>query len=1122
MPVAFDEKNLSRFVGSPYFSRGRSYWKNGRVLKIERLDATTISGKVRGSERKPYETILLFDPDGEIIDSSCTCPMESECKHVAALGFAALEKFPEMRGSTVLKGKSNRKSGILTGSAPGDVIPIVPEWARQLSRLAPQEGKKEASGSASDRPELQVLFRLERSFSSSKTAFSLELRPRLLYPRTGKKSLGDIRWAHPYYGLSFLGDIVNRMHSGQVRWFQQISETLEREGGSSSWASVDGTKASYFWHLLREAPRLGVEFFQGLKGEYLFEIDDRVVQKALVIADEKSGALSVSEHIFLDEERCSSPLVVAIGNPPVFAWRIFDDEGGASGGYPRFALHSTETNTARIPVQTFSRPLFIPVQDISVFVQEYLPKLAREHNIVTESDRVSLPLIQAPKLSVAVERGNKKQSLRLLLGARYGETDVAFGNAGDAIGTESGIMILRDPEGESRLRSRLEECFRTFSAAWEDAPALPGFERGLRDEFILVELEAARFLRETIPALRKVSDVFLSVSDDIPIFSELTAEPEIEFAVVDRDGENDWFNLNIAVKVEGESAPLPELLAALAENQEFLLLENGRYFSLHHSAFQKLRALLEESRTLGDVEKEGISVSRFQADFWRELSELGLVKEQADRWEKTMSRLLSIKGVALPPHPDLSGATLRPYQHEGFAWLSFLREHGLGGVLGDDMGLGKTIQAIALLAEAIAQSSGAKKQYPFIVVAPTSVVENWDIELERFAPHIRKVIMRSGDRTEAFQSVKEAQVIVTSYSLLVRDFERYEAMRFDTLILDEAQSVKNYQSKSYMNIRKLNAKTRLALTGTPMENNTMEFWSIFSIVAPGLFGPPEHFRETFQRPIEKENNTELLSRLRSRIRPFFLRRKKDVVAKELPPKTEQVLSLDMHPKHQKLYDLHLQRERQRVLGLLSEAGGMQKHRFAVFKSLMKMRRLSLHPGLIDDRHRGVPSVKLNELLEQVKTLASEGHKMLIFSQFTSFLAYVRSHLDSAGFDYLYLDGATKNRGELVRRFQADETKKIFLISLKAGGFGLNLTAADYCFILDPWWNPAVEMQAIDRAHRIGQTKNVFVYKMITKDTIEEKVLKLQQKKRALFDSVLEKDAEFHQLFTEKDVRDLFS
>lgn len=1164
MPFVFDEKSLLKHTGQTFFERGRSYRKKNRVLEVKRKGEDAIVGKVRGSDWKPYTTTFVISNRGGIKRSSCNCPLEGGCKHVAALGLSALDLFPELNrimplSVGVKNGMGKTKGSVKTISKTIEELmyvpeeervgrvalrkksqpkkPTQPEWMKTLGRILSYEENAEVSESKNgrDRPVLQGIVRFASVKIRGEAHWRLEIRPRVLYRESGKVSVSDIRWDK--YGYSF-GWAYEYLPREQKVWLAEMSGILDWSTGKLPWLSISEERASYVWHLLREAVSLGIKLFQGDSGKTELYFDERLLRRVIVLSDDEYGNLSVSERVFMGDDLCGDFSPTLVGTPPVFAWRILsakelEAEGKSSeavGDMPlSIALHPVEARSARIPGYSLVETFTVPKRDIPNFVTRFLPKLMKERDVQNESVLVTLPEAGRPALSVTVRRGRKKQSILIAVRARYGETDIAFSSAGEIIDAGMGMMILRALEEERLLKVVPEEIFRSFPPAWDITLDSVSSGSVLKDDVELVGLEAARFLRDFVPVLEgREPEVFISIADDVPVFSELTAEPEIEFAVLNQEGDNDWFNLNIVVTVGGESAPLPLLLAALADNQEFLLLENGQYFSLRHSAFQKLRTLLEEARQMGDAETKGISVSRFQADFWRELSELGIVKEQSDRWEKTMHQLLAVKEVALPEHPDLGGALLRPYQHEGFAWLSFLREHGLGGVLGDDMGLGKTIQAIALMMETFArepekiQGKNGTQQKQFLVVAPTSVVENWEGELDRFAPTLRKVIMRSGDRTEAFRAMRNAQVIVTSYSLLVRDFDRYAERRFDTLILDEAQFVKNYQSKSYMNIRKIKAETRLALTGTPMENNTMELWAIFSIVAPGLFGLPEHFRENFQKPIEKGNDAVLLTKLQSRIRPFFLRRKKDVVAQDLPPKTEQVLSLDMHPKHQKLYDLHLQRERQRVLGLLGEAGGMQKHRFEVFKSLMKMRRLSLHPGLIDERHQHIPSVKLDELLEQVKTLAAEGHKALIFSQFTSFLAYVRVHLDSAGFDYLYLDGATKKRGELVRRFQNDETQKIFLISLKAGGFGLNLTAADYCFILDPWWNPAVEMQAIDRTHRIGQTKNVFVYKMITKGTIEEKVLKLQQKKRALFDSVLEKGAEFHQLFTEKDVRDLFS
>jgi len=338
------------------------------------------------------------------------------------------------------------------------------------------------------------------------------------------------------------------------------------------------------------------------------------------------------------------------------------------------------------------------------------------------------------------------------------------------------------------------------------------------------------------------------------------------------------------------------------------------------------------------------------------------------------------------------------------------------------------------------------------------------------------------------------------------------------LFMDEAQFAKNHQSKLHQCARQLAAPVKLAITGTPMENNLMELWSLLSITAPGLFPNPARFAEYYARPIEKLGETELLAQLRKRIKPLVKRRTKEQVAADLPPKQEQVLEVDLTPKHRKIYQTHLQRERQKVLGLIDD---MNKNRFAIFRSLTLLRQLSLHAGLVDEKHHGVPSAKIDALLEQLGEVVDGGHRALVFSQFTGFLSLVREQLDAAGVPYCYLDGKTRNRAAVLSRFKDGEVP-VFLISLKAGGFGLNLTEADYCFMLDPWWNPATEAQAVDRTHRIGQTRNVMVYRLIAKGTIEEKVMELKTRKAALFASVMDEGDAFGGSLDADDVRGLFA
>jgi SNF2 family DNA or RNA helicase len=359
-------------------------------------------------------------------------------------------------------------------------------------------------------------------------------------------------------------------------------------------------------------------------------------------------------------------------------------------------------------------------------------------------------------------------------------------------------------------------------------------------------------------------------------------------------------------------------------------------------------------------------------------------------------------------------------------------------------------------------------------------------------------------------------VVVTTYTLFRLEADAYRAVPWAGLILDEAQYVKNHQAKTYRCVRELAAPFKLAITGTPMENNLMELWSLLSITAPGLFPDPKRFAEQYARPIERGGDAEQLARLRRRIKPLVKRRTKELVAADLPAKQEQTLDVDLHPRHRKLYDTHLQRERQKVLGLIDD---FDRNRFTILRSITLLRQLSLHPGLVDDAHDTVPCAKLGALVEQLSDIVGGGHRALVFSQFTGFLAKARERLDAEGVGYCYLDGRTRRRDRVLERFK-DGADPVFLISLKAGGFGLNLTEADYCFLLDPWWNPATEAQAIDRTHRIGQSRPVMVYRMIARNTIEEKVVALARRKAALFSGVMDDGDLFASSLTAEDIRGL--
>ena len=637
-------------------------------------------------------------------------------------------------------------------------------------------------------------------------------------------------------------------------------------------------------------------------------------------------------------------------------------------------------------------------------------------------------------------------------------------------------------------------------------------------------LDTMRFTTELLPLLTGQPGVAVEVTGEPADYREAGDSLRIGVSTDEIAGEVDWFDLGITITVEGREVPFTDVFTALSRGESHLLLPDGAYFSLDKPELRQLASLIEEARALQEAVGGPLRISRFQAGLWDELAALGVVGRQARAWQQQVQGLLEVSeadgtaGSGRGQPPDTLRARLRPYQLDGFGWLVFLWQHRLGGILADDMGLGKTLEALALICHARQVDPASA---PFLVVAPTSVAPNWAAESARFAPGLKVVtitdtLARSG--ADLAEVIAGADVVVTSYTLLRLDFDAHLAAEWSGLILDEAQYTKNHQSKIYQCARRLRAPFKVAITGTPMENNLMELWSLLSITAPGLFPNPARFRDYYARPIERQGDAELLTQLRRRIRPLLKRRTKEQVAADLPEKQEQVLEVELHPRHRKLYQTYLQRERQKVLGLLDD---INANRFTILTSLTRLRQLSLHAALVDSAQADLPCSKIDTLLDQIQDVAAGGHRALVFSQFTGFLAHVRERLDAAAVRYCYLDGKTRDRAAVLRHFK-DGTDPVFLISLKAGGFGLNLTEADYCFLLDPWWNPATETQAIDRTHRIGQTRNVMVYRLIAKDTIEEKVMALKARKAELFANVIDDGNAFGGSLDADDIRGLLA
>ncbi len=578
----------------------------------------------------------------------------------------------------------------------------------------------------------------------------------------------------------------------------------------------------------------------------------------------------------------------------------------------------------------------------------------------------------------------------------------------------------------------------------------------------------------------------------------------------------DWFELGGKVQFGDQEARLPELLAAVKKGEQFVRLGDGSLGMLPEKWLQRHGSWL----ALGEVEKGTVRFAKTQ---------IGLIDALlAEMPEATCDaqisaarqRLRTFEGIRALPEPVGFEGRLREYQREGLGWLRFLGEFGFGGCLADDMGLGKTVQLLAHILEWRGQGNGAAG--PWLVAAPKSLVFNWEREAGRFAPSLRVVRYTGTERAKIRDAMAGTDLVLTTYGTLRKDIEHLRQVEFAGVVLDEAQAIKNAGSLNAKAARLLRGRRRIAMTGTPVENHLGDLWSIFEFLNPGMLGSTAAFKAAFGAGGE-ENGKASLPLLARAVRPFILRRTKEKVAPELPARTEKTIGCELGPKQRALYD-ELRDHYRRSLLERVERSGLARNKIHVLEALLRLRQAACHPGLIDEAKRGMESAKLDSLVAMVEEMIEGGHKGLVFSQFTSMLSIVRGALAERGVVHEYLDGSTpeRARAKAVDRFQGDKDCPLFLISLKAGGFGLNLTAADYVFILDPWWNPAVEAQAIDRAHRIGQEKKVIAYRLIAKETVESRILELQESKRALAEAIVGEQESVIRSLTREDLAALLS
>ncbi|MFC1751473.1 DEAD/DEAH box helicase, partial [Pseudomonadota bacterium] len=651
----------------------------------------------------------------------------------------------------------------------------------------------------------------------------------------------------------------------------------------------------------------------------------------------------------------------------------------------------------------------------------------------------------------------------------------------------------------------LELGFEGFTNG-KDLPGLCFVSLG-EDNAIEGALRWQQFLEDDIPQLES-EGWQIEIDDSFQLqFHQISDEWNVEI-----EDHNEWFDLSFDIEINGKKRALLPLITSILQNYdsnqlpEQLIIQSGpsEYINLPSESLKPVIDTLYELFDDESLSSDGkLRLSLFDAGRLDQLEQNTNAQWLGGKaLRKLGSKLNSFKGIQEIKPPKALNAELREYQQQGLNWLQFLREYQFNGILADDMGLGKTVQTLAHLQY---EKQCRRLKQPCLIIAPTSLVSNWRRESEKFTPRLKILVLHGPDRRELFDQIEHHDLVITTYPLLVRDAEILQQHHYHYLVLDEAQVIKNPKAKAAQLVRELNSNHRLCLTGTPMENHLGELWALFDFLMPGFLGDTRQFKQLFRTPIEQHGDTETQQRLSQRVAPFMLRRTKSVVAHELPEKTEIIRSVPLDTKQAALYESIRISMDKKVRDAIKQKGLARSH-ITILDALLKLRQCCCDPGLLKLKQAQSvdQSAKLETLMEMVPEMLEEGRRILLFSQFTQMISIIEKRLQALDINYAKLTGQTRKRDDAIQSFK-DGDADIFLISLKAGGVGLNLTEADTVIHYDPWWNPAAESQATDRAHRIGQNKAVFVYKLITENTLEEKILAMQDKKQALADSVYNKE-----------------
>ncbi len=1064
--------------GDTSYERGRSYFENGRVvylaIKNEGALFVQLNASVEGSGSNPYKQNIRIawrsDYSAAKIVGNCSCPVGYNCKHVAA--------------ACLMYQNSNQ-----TLSSSPDTGSDCLDWLDSLNEQDLQQHDKYRDFIAYILKPANTKYELTVDFLITKEKKSGGLG------KGRKTTLSNLRYSYSY--LNYV--------QAQDEEITKLMTALNTYQGEPIIAGAIGCLA------LSKLLQTGRLFWQDGEKPPLTKGNNRDLRFEWRQQDDGDYQLTIA---------IEPAAVLLLTDPPQYLDTALGTIGAFNAPVPAAGQLKKILTAPRIPAE---------------YADEFSLKLTAEHPglHLPAPKKVELTdldeLTPTPGLLLYGQQLDDQRYIHYMsVCFNYGEWTLSAVPVEDYSIIKSGqglLRIKRALEIESEAINYLADLGFTVAPTEKNNPQ--GLILFSEAGTLIDSVSRWRdFIQNTLPELEQKGWI-IEIADSFKLNFQTAQNWDAEIS----ENQNDWFEMRFNIEVDGRALPLLPLIMPVLENYDpenlpeslSIPLGDHSYLTLPSDKIKPFIAILFELFNSTTLEKDGtLKLSRFNAASLADIEEqsYGLFsltggKELRELGQK-LKNFTGIQDVALPANLH---AELRHYQQQGLNWLQFLREYKFAGVLADDMGLGKTIQTLAHL---LLEKQNGLMTAPCLIIAPTSLMSNWRRETERFTPDLKVLTLQGTDRKQLFDKIKDYDLILTTYPLLPRDEETLLEHEYHYLILDEAQTIKNPLSKAAQLVRQIRCKHRLCLTGTPMENHLGELWAQFDFLMPGFLGDSASFKRRYRTPIEVYGDSEQKSRLSRRLAPFMLRRTKQDVLKELPAKTEIIRSVPLYAKQAALYESIRLTMEKKVRDAIAEKGLSRSH-ITILDALLKLRQTCCDPRTLPlkEAQKVRESAKLDLLMELLPEQLEEGRRILVFSQFTRMIALIEDELNARKITYSKLTGQTRKRDEAIELFKSGEVN-VFLISLKAGGVGLNLTEADTVIIYDPWWNPAAETQAADRAHRIGQDKPVFIYKLITENTVEEKIVAMQERKRALAESIYKDDAKKESLkLTAEDLTALF-